>query len=55
MFLSASAISEAAAAPPDNGQITVSGLGSNVNGVDIRTTGANGNDANKPFHLLVLC
>jgi hypothetical protein len=44
-----------AAAPPDNGQITVSGLASNVNGVDIRTTGANGNDANKPFHLLVLC
>lgn len=44
-----------AAAPPDNGQITVSGLGSNVNGVDIRTTGAQGNDANKPFHLLVLC
>jgi hypothetical protein len=33
----------------------VSGLASNVNGVDIRTTGANGNDANKPFHLLVLC
>jgi hypothetical protein len=44
-----------AAAPPDNGQITVSALASNVNGVDIRTTGANGNDANKPFHLLVLC
>jgi hypothetical protein len=44
-----------AAPPPDNGQITVSGLASNVNGVDIRTTGANGNDANKPFHLLVLC
>ena len=44
-----------AAAPPDNGQVTVSGLASNVNGVDIRTTGANGNDANKPFHLLVLC
>jgi hypothetical protein len=44
-----------AAAPPDNGQITVSSLGTNVNGVDIRTTGANGNDANKPFHLLVLC
>jgi len=44
-----------AAAPPDNGQITVSGLGSNVAGVDIRTTGANGNDANKPFHLLVIC
>jgi hypothetical protein len=44
-----------AAAPPDNGQITVSSLGSNVNGVDIRTTGANGSDANKPFHLVVLC
>jgi hypothetical protein len=44
-----------AAAPPDNGQITVSGLGANVAGVDVRTTGANGNDANKPFHLLVLC
>ncbi|MEA2407432.1 MAG: hypothetical protein QOE69_1551 [Thermoleophilaceae bacterium] len=44
-----------AAAPPDNGQITVSSLASNVNGVDVRTTGANGNDANKPFHLLVLC
>jgi hypothetical protein len=44
-----------ATAPPDNGQITVSGLASNVAGVDIRTTGANGNDANKPFHLLVLC
>lgn len=44
-----------AAAPPDNGQITVSSLATNVNGVDIRTTGANGNDANKPFHLVVLC
>ena len=44
-----------AAAPPDNGQITVSGLGSNINGVDIRTTGAGGNDANKPFHLVVFC
>ncbi len=44
-----------AAAPPDNGQITVSSLATNVNGVDIRTTGANGNDANRPFHLLVLC
>ena len=44
-----------AAPPPDNGQITVSALASNVNGVDIRTTGANGGDANKPFHLLVLC
>ena len=44
-----------AAAPPDNGQITLSALGSNVNGVDVRTTGANGNDTNRPFHLVVLC
>jgi hypothetical protein len=44
-----------ATAPPDNGQIAVSSLGSNVNGVDVRTTGANGNNANKPFHLVVLC
>ncbi len=44
-----------AAAPPDNGQIAVSGLASNVNGVDVRTTGANGVEANKPFHLVVLC
>jgi hypothetical protein len=44
-----------AAAPPDNGQVTVSSLGSNVNGVDVRTTGAGGNDANKPFHLVVFC
>jgi hypothetical protein len=44
-----------AAPPPENGQITVSALASNVNGVDVRTTGANGNDANKPFHLVVLC
>jgi hypothetical protein len=44
-----------AAAPPGNGQITVSSLASNVNGVDVRTTGADGNDANKPFHLVVLC
>ena len=42
-------------APPNNGQITVSSLGSNVNGVDVRTTGANGNNANKPFHVVVLC
>ena len=44
-----------AAAPPENGQITVSGLASNVAGVDVRTTGAAGADANKPFHLLVIC
>jgi hypothetical protein len=44
-----------AAAPPDNGQITTSSLATNINGVSIRTTGAGGNDANKPFHLVVFC
>ena len=44
-----------AAAPPGNGEISVSSLSSNVNGVDIRTGNQNGNDENKPFHLLVLC
>ncbi len=44
-----------ATAPPDNGQITVSSLASNVNGVDIRTENSTGVETNKPFHLLVLC
>ncbi len=44
-----------ASAPPGNGQITVSSLGSNVAGMDIRTTKTNGHEADKPFHLLVLC
>ena len=44
-----------AAAPPGNGEISVSALASNVNGVDVRTGNQNGNDENRPFHLLVLC
>ena len=44
-----------AAAPPGNGEISVSSLASNVNGVDVRTGNQNGNDENRPFHLLVLC
>jgi hypothetical protein len=48
-----------AAAPPASGEIMVSSLASNVNGVDIRTNDgddpAPGNAANRPFHLLVLC
>lgn len=45
-----------AAAPPQNGQISVSSLGSNVNGVAIRTeNGGNGAEADRPFHLVVLC
>lgn len=45
-----------AAAPPQNSQISVGSLGSNVNGVSIRTeNGGTGAEADKPFHLVVLC
>jgi hypothetical protein len=48
-----------AAAPPASGQITVSSLASNVNGVDIRTNDGDdpnpGAAVNRPFHLVVLC
>lgn len=45
-----------AAAPPQNSQISVGSLGSNVNGVSIRTeNGGTGAGLDKPFHLVVLC
>jgi hypothetical protein len=45
-----------AAGPPQNSQISVSSLGSHVNGVAIRTeNGNNGTEANRPFHLIVMC
>ena len=48
-----------AAAPPVSGQVMVSSLASNVNGVEIRTNDGDdpnpGNPVNRPFHLLVLC
>jgi hypothetical protein len=45
-----------AAGPPQNSQISVSSLGSNVNGVAVRTeAGNNGSEANRPFHLIVMC
>jgi hypothetical protein len=45
-----------AAAPPQNSQISVSSLGSNVNGVSVRTeNGNNGGEADRPFHLIVMC
>jgi len=44
-----------AAAPPGNGLISVSSLGSNVNGVDVTTENQNGVNANRAFHLLVIC
>jgi hypothetical protein len=44
-----------ASGPPQNGQISVGSLSTNVNGVAIRTENGNGNQADKPFHLIVLC
>jgi hypothetical protein len=45
-----------AAAPPQNTQIEVSSLGSNVNGVAVRTeNGTKGTELDRPFHLIVMC
>jgi hypothetical protein len=44
-----------AAAPPQNSQISVSSLASNVNGVAVRTENSNGDEVDRPFHLIVLC
>jgi hypothetical protein len=45
-----------ASAPPSHSEISVSSLGSNVNGVAIRTqNGGNGNQLNRSFHLIVMC
>jgi hypothetical protein len=48
-----------AAAPPNSGEVMVSSLASNVNGVDIRTNDgddpAPGAASNRPFHLVVFC
>jgi hypothetical protein len=47
---------DSAAAPPQNTQISVSSLGSNVNGIAVRTeNGSNGSELDRPFHLLVMC
>jgi hypothetical protein len=44
-----------AAGPPQNSQISVSSLGSNVNGVAVRTENGAGVEQNRPFHLIVMC
>jgi hypothetical protein len=45
-----------ASAPPQNSQISVSSLGTNVNGVAVRTeNGTNGNELDRSFHLIVMC
>jgi hypothetical protein len=53
---SATIADPSATAPPQNSQIEVGSLGSNVNGVAIRTeNGTNGNELDRPFHLIVMC
>jgi len=45
-----------AGAPPQNTQISVSSLASNVNGVAVRTeNGTNGAELDRGFHLIVMC
>ena len=44
-----------AAGPPQNSQVSVGSLGSNVNGVAIRTENGAGVEQNRPFHLIVMC
>ena len=44
-----------AAGPPQNSQVSVASLGSNVNGVAVRTENNAGAEVDRPFHLLVLC
>jgi hypothetical protein len=48
--------SETAAGPPQNSQISVGSLGSSANGVAVLTENGNsGAQANRPFHLIVMC
>jgi hypothetical protein len=44
-----------AAGPPQNSQVSVASLASNVNGVAVRTENSNGNETDRPFHLIVMC
>ena len=42
-------------AVPPSGQIGTSGVATNPNQVQVRTTAANGDASNRPFHLIVSC
>ena len=44
-----------AAGPPQNSQISVASLASNVNGVAVRTENGAGAEQNRGFHLIVMC
>jgi hypothetical protein len=49
-------IGDTSASPLATGaMVTTASLGSNVNGVVVRTYGQNGNAGDRPFHLLVSC
>jgi hypothetical protein len=48
-------LGDVGAANPPLGQVSTSALVSNVNGVAVRTTTSNGNNANRAFHLAVSC
>jgi len=45
-----------AGGPPQNAQITVGSMSSNIAGVAVRTeNGSNGNELDRSFHLIVMC
>jgi hypothetical protein len=44
-----------AGGPPQNSQVSVASLASNVNGVAIRTENNNGVEVDRGFHLIVFC
>jgi hypothetical protein len=48
-------LGDPSASGPSSGQIATSSLGSNVNGVAVRTTDAGGNAGDRSFHLAVPC
>ena len=48
-------LGDTSAATPPSGQIGTSSLASNVNGIAVRTTSADGTAADRPFHLIVPC
>jgi hypothetical protein len=48
-------IGDPSASQPQSGQVAVSSLAPNVNGVRIRTENDAGATADRPFHLVVLC
>jgi hypothetical protein len=48
-------LGDPSAASPSTGQVSTGSLGSNVNGVAVRTTAPNGDQGNRSFHIIVPC